>query len=265
MPAQAIQLAPEGMLRHWFLAMTNPLPRTAIITGGGKRVGAAISRALLDDGWRVVAHVHDEGDTVPEGAMRVVADLAGPDCAAKIFDATAGLGPVGLLVNNAARFMYDGFGAARADEFDAHMAVNARAPMMLIDEMARRHHGGAALVVNITDAKLTAPNPDYLSYTLSKFALAGLTEVAARALAGRGIRVVAIAPAQMLASGAQNEVEFAASHALNPLQRGVEISDVVGTIRFLIEQPAMTGTTLLIDGGQQHLALPRDVQFLETK
>ena len=240
-------------------------PKTAIVTGGSKRVGAEIVAALLADGWQVVAQVHHAGDAVAAGAVAVVADLAEADCARLVFAAAEGLGPVRLLVNNAARFVNDGFGSASAGEFDAHMAVNARAPMLLIDELSRRHRGGEALVVNLTDAKLAAPNPDYLSYTLSKYALGGLTELAARALAGQGIRMIAIAPAQMLASGAQDEAEFMASHALNPLKRGVEVADVVAAIRFLIDQPAMTGATILIDGGQRHMALPRDVQFLETK
>lgn len=237
--------------------------RTAIVTGGGKRVGAAIVRALLGDGWAVVAHVHHGDDAVPDGAVRVVADLAEADCAARIFAAAEPLGPVRLLVNNAARFAHDGFDAASADEFDAHMAVNTRAPMLLITEFAKRHAGGDALVVNITDAKLAAPNPDYLSYTLSKYALDGLTRVAARALAAQGIRVMTVAPALMLPSGAQDEANYEAVHALNPLRRGVVVDDVVRAIRFLIDQPAMTGETLLIDGGQQQMALPRDVQFLE--
>lgn len=236
--------------------------RTAIVTGGGKRVGAEIVAALLADGWRVVAHVHAEADRVAEGAIKVVADLAAADCAETIF-AAAGR-PVGLLVNNAARFAWDGFGEASAAEFDAHMAVNARAPMLLIDALARRHDAGAAaLVVNILDAKLAAPNPDYLSYSLSKYAAAGLTELAARALAGRGVRVNAIAPALMLPSGPQDEEAYARVHALNPLGRGVEVADVIAALRFLIDQPAMTGQTLVIDGGQRFMALARDVQFVE--
>ena len=239
--------------------------KTAIVTGGAKRVGAAIVRALLDDGWQVVAHAHQHGDPVPDGAVAVVADLAKPDCAGRVFAAAEPLGPVRLLVNNAARFARDGFGEASAAEFDAHMAVNARAPMLLIDELARRHAGGEALVINITDAKLAAPNPDYLSYTLAKYALDGLTKLAARALAEKGIRVMAIAPALMLPSGAQDEEDYRAVHALNPLRRGVEVDDVVRAVRFLVEQPAMTGETLIIDGGQQQMALPRDVQFLERQ
>ena len=235
--------------------------RTAIVTGGGKRVGAAIVQALLADGWGVVAHVHHDGDSVAEGAIKVVADLADADSAATIFAAAPGL--VSLLVNNAARFAEDRLGAASAAEFDAHMAVNARAPMLLIDEMARRHDGGAALIVNIGDSKLAAPNPDYLSYTLSKYALFGLTEVAARGLAGRGIRVNMIAPAQMLPSGPQDEAAFERTRALNPLETAVTPDEVVAALRFLIAQPAVTGQTLVIDGGQRFLALPRDVQFLE--
>ena len=243
---------------------------TAIVTGGGKRVGAAIVAGLIADGWRVVAHVHYDRDDVPEGAVKVVADLGEADCAARIFAACEGLPPVRLLVNNAARFALDGFGAvgktgASAAEFDAHMAVNARAPMLLIDELARRHADGEALVVNVTDAKLAAPNADFLSYTLSKYALAGLTEVAARALAERGIRVNAIAPALMLPSGEQGEANFGTVHAHNPLHRGIKPGDLVAALRFLIDSRGLTGQTLTIDGGQRFWSLPRDVQYLETK
>ena len=239
--------------------------RTAIVTGGGKRVGEAIVRALLADGWTIVAHVHHEGDAVPEGAIKVVADLAQPDCASRIFAATEGIPAVRLLVNNAARFAFDGFGAASPDEFDAHMAINARAPMLLIDQLARRHGGGEALVVNLLDAKLAAPNPDFLSYTLSKYALSGLTELAARALAGQGIRVNAVAPALMLPSGEQGRANFEAVHDLNPLKRGIEVGDVIAALRYLIDSTGVTGQTLTIDGGQRFMELSRDVQFLESE
>lgn len=238
--------------------------RTAIVTGGGKRVGEQIVRALLDDGWKVVAHVHHDGDAVPAGAITAVADLAEGRCAERIFAASEGLPPVRLLVNNAARFAFDSLGSASAAEFDAHMAVNARAPMLLIDELARRHAGGAALVVNLLDAKLAAPNPDFLSYTLSKYALAGLTEVAARALAGKGIRVNAIAPALMLPSGEQTEDNFRAVHNHNPLQHGIAIEELIVALRYLIDSAGMTGQTLVLDGGQRFMGLDRDVQFLES-
>ena len=239
--------------------------RTAIVTGGGKRVGEALVRTLVEYGWTVVAHVHHDGDAVPTGAIKAVADLGDADCAERVFAAADDAPPVRLLVNNAARFTFDGFGALGIAEFDAHMAVNARAPMLLIDELARRHASGEALVVNLLDAKLAAPNPDFLSYTLSKYALAGLTQVAARALANRGIRVNAIAPALMLPSGDQDAANFSAVHELNPLRRGIEAGDVVTALRFLIDSTGMTGQTLVIDGGQRFMALPRDVQFVEQR
>lgn len=236
--------------------------RTAIVTGAGKRVGAAIAKGLLDDGWSVLAHVHHEKDTVPTGATKIVADLTDPGCAEIIFSATEGHPATRLLVNNAARFAWDGIGEFDPDEFDAHMAVNVRAPAQLVDEMARRHPGGDALVVNLLDSKLVAPNPDYLSYTLSKHSLAAFTDLAARALAPEGIRVNAIAPALMLRSSGQTEQNFEAMHANNPLGRGIEPEDVVKAIRYLAEASTVTGQTLVIDSGQHFLGLSRDVQFL---
>ena len=236
--------------------------RTAIVTGAGKRVGAVIAQALLDDGWSVVAHVHHGEDAVPDGAVKITADFALPDCAERIFGAAEGLPPVALLVNNAARFAWDGFGEFAVDEFDAHMAVNLRTPALLIDQLMTVHQGGDALVVNLLDSKLSAPNPDYLSYSLSKHALAALTELAARALAPRRIRVNGIAPALMLRSSGQSEENFEAMHASNPLRRGVEPADVVQALRYLIAATAVTGQIITIDGGQRFMGLERDVQFL---
>lgn len=246
-----------------FLAMTRTNGRTAIVTGAGKRVGAAIAHALVADGWAVVAHVHHAEDEVPSGATKVVADLERADCAETIFTAALGLPPVRLLVNNAARFAWDGFADFSADEFAAHMAVNVRAPALLIERFSLAHEGSEdALIVNLLDSKLAAPNPDFLSYTVSKQALGGLTELAARALAPRGIRVNGIAPALMLRSSGQSEENFEAMHSNNPLRRGVMPSDVVAALRYLAEARAVTGQVLVIDSGQRFMALGRDVQFL---
>jgi NAD(P)-dependent dehydrogenase (short-subunit alcohol dehydrogenase family) len=239
--------------------------RTAIVTGAGKRVGAVIARSLLADGWTVLAHVHHEIDEVPRGAAKVVADLSDAECAETIFSAAEGLPPVRLLVNNAARFARDEFGGFSPDEFDAHMAVNVRAAALLIDRLLAADDIAGALVVNLLDSKLAAPNPDFLSYTISKYALAGLTELAARALAKHGIRVNGIAPALMLRSGEQTEENFRAMHLNNPLGRGVDPEDVVAALRYLIDATAVTGQILTIDGGQRFFALERDVQFLENK
>jgi NAD(P)-dependent dehydrogenase (short-subunit alcohol dehydrogenase family) len=236
--------------------------RTAIVTGAGKRVGAEIARALLEDGWSVVAHVHHEADDPPPGAIKVAADLADTACTGAIFAAAAGLPPARLLINNAARFAWDGLAEFDPIQFDAHMAVNVRAPALLTERFAREHGGGDALIINLLDSKLAAPNPDYLSYTLSKHALAGLTDLAGRALASRGIRVNGIAPGLMLRSSGQSEENFQAMRAANPLGRSVEPGDVVGAIRYFVDATCVTGQVLVIDSGQRFLALERDVQFL---
>lgn len=236
--------------------------RTAIVTGAARRVGAAIAAALVADGWSVVAHVHRDDDEVPDGSRKVVADLEAKDCAETIFAAAQGLPPVRLLVNNAARFAWDGFGEFSAGEFDVHMAINVRAAAMLIERLAAEERSAGALVVNLLDSKLSAPNPDYLSYTLSKAALAALTELAAQALAPRSIRVNGIAPALMLRSSGQSEENFKAMHENNPLRRGVLPEDVVDALRYLIGATAVTGQVITIDSGQRFMGLERDVQFL---
>lgn len=245
--------------------MIDPTGSTAIVTGAGKRVGAEIASALVEDGWTVLAHVHHRDDTVPDQAIRVVADLSGVDCAEPIFEAAQALPPVRLLVNNAGRFAWDGFGEFSPHEFDAHMAINVRAPALLTERMALEHRGGDALVVNILDSKLAAPNPDYLSYTLSKQALSGLTELAARALAPKGIRVNGLAPGLMLPSAGQTEENYRAMHARNPLGRGVEPSDIAGAVRYLVSAECVTGQVIVIDSGHRFLGLARDVQFLEDQ
>ena len=236
--------------------------RTAIVTGAGKRVGEAIAKALVERGWTVVAHIRP-GGSAPQGTQAAPADLADVDCAESIFAAAEGLPPVRLLVNNAARFAWDGFGEFSTDEFDAHMHVNVRAPLLLAEELARRHPGGDALIVNILDSKLAAPNPDFVSYTLSKQALAGATQIAAPALAGRGIRVNGIAPALMLRSPGQSEDNYRKKHAANPLGRGVCPDDVIAAIDYLLAACTVTGEILTIDAGQRFSPPARDVQFLE--
>lgn len=237
--------------------------RTAIVTGAGKRVGAMIAQALLADGWAVLAHVHQASDEVPNGATKVIADLTDPGCGDMIFGAASGLPPVRLLVNNAARFAFDALGEFSTGEFDRHMAVNVRAPALLIEKLAAMHESGDSCVVNLLDAKLAAPNPDFLSYTLSKHALAALTELAARALASKGIRVNGIAPALMLPSKGQTDRNYRAMHSNNPLCRGVAPEDVIQAIRYLVDAKSVTGEVITIDSGQRFMGLARDVQFLE--
>ncbi|HEU4968892.1 SDR family oxidoreductase [Sphingomonas sp.] len=241
-------------------------PRTAIVTGGARRIGCAIARALAADGWHVLIHHHssDAAKLAEEiGASTVRADLADPGAAETIIGALKGLPPAGLLVNSAAGFALDQFEDFTAAQWDRHMAVNARAPALLTQAFARVvPEGQGALVVNLLDAKLAQPNPDFFTYTVSKMAFAGVTELSARVLAGRGIRVCGIAPSVTLVSGPQTRENFDAVHRMNALERGVTVEQIVEALRFVIATPTLTGQTIVLDGGQRFLGLPRDVQFL---
>jgi len=243
-------------------------PRTAIVTGGAKRIGAEIVRALAADGWHVVIHYNRsiaeaEALAAEVGNARTVqAELADPSAAASIVGAAEGLPPLRLLVNNASRFVFDDVGGFTVESWDAHLDINLRAPALLAQAFAAASDGG--LIVNLLDAKLAQPNPDFFSYTVSKFGLAGMTELLARALAPR-IRVNAIAPAVTLVSGPQSLANYAKVHALNALERGVEVGQIVEALRYIVSAPTLTGQTITLDAGQRFLSLPRDVQFLEPE
>jgi NAD(P)-dependent dehydrogenase (short-subunit alcohol dehydrogenase family) len=194
-------------------------------------------------------------------AKVVSADLADPAAAETIFAALDGLPPARLLVNNASLFAFDAAESFTAEKWDLHQAVNLRAPALLSQAFAAV---GKGLIVNLLDAKLAQPNPDFFSYTISKMGLAGLTELSARAYAPR-VRVCGIAPAVTLVSGEQSGANFEQVHGLNALGRGVEVEEIVAALRFIVATPTLTGQIITLDAGQRFLSLPRDVQFLEGK
>jgi len=239
---------------------------TAIVTGGAKRIGAELVRALAADGWRVLIHYHRskaeaEALAAETGGAIVSADLADPGAAETILAALDGLPPARLLINNASIFAHDDIGDFTTESWTAHLDVNLRAPALLSRAFAA--HVGEGLIVNMLDAKLAAPNPDFFSYTVSKLGFAGLTELCARAFAPK-VRVNAIAPSVTMVSGPQSRANFDEVHGLNALGRGVTVEEIVAALRFIIAAPSMTGHTILLDGGQRFLSLPRDVQFLES-
>ena len=243
-------------------------PRTAIVTGGAKRIGAEIVRALAADGWHVLIHYHAsqaEAEALAAevgNAATVRADLADPGAADMILAAATGLPPLRLLVNNASLFAHDDIADFTAESWAAHLDVNLRAPALLSRAFAARVDGG--LIVNMLDAKLASLNPDFFSYTISKIGLGGLTELCARAFAPR-IRVCGIAPSVTMVSGPQSRANFDRVRHMNALGRGVDVAEIVAALRFLVATPTLTGHTILLDGGQRFLSLPRDVQFLEPQ
>jgi NAD(P)-dependent dehydrogenase (short-subunit alcohol dehydrogenase family) len=243
-------------------------PRTAIVTGAAKRIGAALARGLAADGWHVLIHynrseVEARALAAELGSAGIVqAELADPGAAERILAAAAGLPPLRLLVNSASRFVRDSAGDFTAESWDSHLDVNLRAPALLSRAFAER--AGRGLIVNILDSKVVQPNPDFFSYTVSKLGFAGLTELLARALAP-SFRVCGIAPAITMVSGPQSGDDFERVHRLNALGRGVEAEHVVGALRFIVASPTLTGQTIVLDAGHRFLALPRDVQLLERE
>jgi NAD(P)-dependent dehydrogenase (short-subunit alcohol dehydrogenase family) len=246
-----------------------PLPKAALVTGAGRRIGRALALALAEDGFAVAVHHHRSGEAaervaaaIREGGGRAVAlaaDLADEAAAAALMGrAEAGLGSIGCLVNNASVFLEDTAETATRASWEAHLAVNLRAPFVLIQEFAKRLPSeNAGVVVNLLDERVWNLTPYFVSYTLSKAGLWTLTQTMALALAPR-IRVNGIGPGPTLPSPRQDKEQFARQCAAMPLRRGTGPEEIAGALRFILAAPAMTGQMIALDGGQ-HLgwAQPR--------
>ncbi|WP_420405953.1 SDR family NAD(P)-dependent oxidoreductase [Nisaea sp.] len=255
--------------------------RTALVTGGARRVGATLARGLAADGWHVLVHYNGSANDAEELKAEILAaggaagtvqcDLADAAAASAVIPDLAGsVPPFGLLVNNASMFEGDRLDSLTAEAIDRHHAVNLRAPVLLSQAFARQVRrqaaGGMApgpgcCIVNLLDNKVFAPNPDYLSYSLTKFGLEGLTRMLAMELAPE-IRVAGIAPGVTLPSGPQTEAEFEQSQEALLLRRGCSPEQIMAALRFILAAPAFTGQTVTIDGGQALQALPRDIAYL---
>ena len=248
--------------------------RGALVTGAAHRIGAHVARALAADGWHVIVH-HNRSDEAAAGvvgditasggrATALRADLRDPKACATLID-LAGAATQGLtcLVNNASMFVEDRIEDVSEHSFDPIMAVNLRAPVLLARHFAARLPDGQdGVIVNILDQKLANTNPDFLSYSLSKYGLAGMTDMLAMAL-GPQIRVCGVAPGLTLPSGDQTVSQFEAIHARTPLARGSDPADVADAVRYLVGARAVTGETILVDGGQHLVRSERDVMFLD--
>ena len=247
--------------------MTRP---TVLVTGGAKRIGAAISRRFGQAGWHVIIHCNrslaeaqDLAAALPS-AEALQCDLADTGAGiAMVRRLAARLDDWRALVNSAAVFPPDNADQMELAVFKQVMQVNAKAPVRMAQaylQVARSKAGRR--VIQLTDQKLANPNPDFFSYTMSKHALAATVPMMAMATADPADRVYGLAPGAILASHDQSEREAEVSHRLNLLGRRTSAEEVADAALFLAQGPLASGQTLFVDSGQHLLAQPRDVLYL---
>jgi NAD(P)-dependent dehydrogenase (short-subunit alcohol dehydrogenase family) len=237
------------------------IPRAVLVTGGARRLGRAIALALAGQGFAVAIHYgHSEAEaagTVAEiealgvRAIALRADLAREEEVARLIPAaTAALGPIGVVVNNASVFERDEWDDATRESWDAHLEPNLRAPFHLAQSFAKALPAEAeGVVLNLLDQRVWSLTPHFVSYTLSKAGLWTLTQTLALALAPR-IRVNGIGPGPALPSPRQTPEQFARQCAATPLGRGTTPEEVAAAALCLLALPSVTGQMIALDGGQ---------------
>jgi NAD(P)-dependent dehydrogenase (short-subunit alcohol dehydrogenase family) len=237
--------------------------KNILITGGGRRLGAAMARALHAAGYGVVIHAHHsapeaEALAAALGGRVVLGDLGDPKTPARLI---AEAGPLYGLINNASRFVFDNPANVTAEGLAAHLGPNLTAPVLLAQEFAAQKPE-SGVIINMLDQKLSNLNPDFFAYTLTKAALAAATEMMAQAFAPN-IRVCGISPGISLPGPQQTQEKFEAAWRANPLRRGSAPEDIAAAAVFIMNTPSITGTTLIVDGGEHLMHRSRDVAFLE--
>ena len=248
-----------------------------LVTGGAKRIGAAVSRRFGEAGWHVVIHCNRSlaaGEALAAelpSAEAVRCDLTDGDAAlAMIEDLAARLPDWRALVNSASVFRPDDVAQLDVGINWEALQVNAATPAMMAQAYLRLARSAAGRrVIQVTDQKLANPNPDFFSYTMSKHALAATIPMlamhalsSAEGAAAPEDRIYGLAPGAILASHEQSDADAEASHRLNLLGRRTGAEEVADGAFFLATGPLASGQTLFIDSGQHLLAQPRDVMYL---
>ncbi len=253
--------------------MDAPQRKTALVTGAAKRLGRAIALGLARDGWDIAVHYRDS-ETEAQATVSEITALGRAVISLKcdlsdeaetrhlLQRASDQLGSIGCVVNSASLFEYDDAHSFAPASLDAHMRCNLAAPLLLAQALhAATPDSEQAVVINLLDQKLYNLNPDFLSYTLSKAALHTATTLLATALAPK-VRVVGLAPGLTLVSGDQTAEGFEKAHRQTVLGRSSTPEDIAQAVCYLAGARGVTGSTLLVDGGQHLTPMNRDVMFV---
>jgi pteridine reductase len=232
--------------------------KTVMLTGAARRVGRSLALAVARAGADVVIHYGSSPEAESTGAeieslgrkaFLVQADLADADQVAGLMALASEHGPLFALVNNAAIFEPLNWENTTLEAWNRHLMVNLTAPFLLSQAFARNlEPGSSGRIVNLLDWRSLRPGADHLPYTISKSALAALTQSLAVALAPRvtvnGLALGAILPPS---DGG------AAKHILDhvPAHRWADLDEVGQALLFLLDGPAyVTGEILHVDGGR---------------
>ena len=240
-----------------------------IVTGGSRRIGKKISQLLSSAGFPVIIHYNSSSREAEELASELrsrggmaetlMCDLSSTSDLEDMIERADAIFNVGIagLVNNASMYSYDDVDSIDHRSFSSHMSVNAYAPLTLSTQMHKR---GRGWVVNILDFKVESPNSDFLSYTISKFALASVTDILARELAPV-LRVNAVAPGHTLTSDYLDEGKLESTNSSTPLGVGPAPDDIADAVLYLAKAKSVTGQTIFVDGGERFRQQPRDPAF----
>ena len=258
----------------------SPRPRTVLVTGAARRLGREIALVLAGAGWQVAIHYResaaDAAQTVDDCRKQAPAGLVFDCFQADLADEAAArsllrrvverFGAVDAVVNNASLFEHDGVESFGYEALVQHLRSTTGAPIVLARALhqhvqERGGEAGSGVVVNLLDQKLWNQNPDFLSYTLSKAALEAANTILALALAPQ-LRVVGVAPGLTLTSHMLPADKFEELHRLSPLGRSSTAPDIASAVKFALENRAITGTTLLVDGGQHLMKFSRDFSMM---
>jgi NAD(P)-dependent dehydrogenase (short-subunit alcohol dehydrogenase family) len=260
-------------------ATTTSSTRTVLVTGAAKRLGREIALALARAGWQVAVHYRDSVEDARRTSLECTA-LSGNSASFRanlgneaavrnlVPRVIAHFGHLDAVVNSASTFEHDDATSFSFAAMEKHMRSNAGAAILLAQGLhshvqEQRSAGQAArgAVVNLLDQKLWNQNPDFMSYTLSKASLEAANTMLALALAPQ-VRVVGVAPGLTLTSNLLSDAQFQARHKMALLEHSSTPEDVAATVRFALDNQSITGTTLVVDGGQHLMRFERDFSLM---